>query len=90
MLDNSAGNALGWNPNRAATTFTITEPNAFGSDSSIVIASVCGGLFCGAAVFPCFVSSDLQGTFLVSCQVAPTNGAELHYAITRLPPHLVL
>jgi hypothetical protein len=87
LLDDGVGNALGWNPDGVFTSFTISEPNTFG-DSSIVTASVCSAIFCGGTVFPCFVSPRFQGTFLVSCQVAPTNGAELHYEVTRLSPHI--
>ena len=41
LLDDAAGNALGWNPDGVTTIFKITEPN-IDFDTSYVSATIAG------------------------------------------------
>lgn len=88
LLDNAAGNALGWNPDGEPSTinFAVTEPAiSISHDQSYVTAFV---KFGGA--FPdCVVTSVGGGEFELTCQNPPPDGAELHYVVENLPAHRI-
>jgi hypothetical protein len=94
LLDNTAGNALGWNPDGATQSFEISEPNA-DVDTSYISASVTSSRVAGGGLIslPCTAAPKWPGgnAFTVVCTNgpgSPPNGAELHYIVISLPPHV--
>jgi hypothetical protein len=84
LRDNPAGNAQGWNPNGATTTFEISEPAIGTTDGTYVGINL---KFAGNVV--CIVSGTNTGlSFSLACITAPPETAELHYVVDKLPPHL--
>jgi hypothetical protein len=73
--------APGWNPDGATTTFDINDDAVNNGDNAIIIV---GTEDPGSAV--CSVDNIGLGfdLFRVNCNVAPLNGAELHYAIIQI------
>jgi hypothetical protein len=73
--------APGWNPDGATTTFDINDDAVNNGDNAIIIVGTDDP---GDAV--CSVDNIGLGIdiFRVNCNVAPLNGAELHYAIIQI------
>jgi hypothetical protein len=86
LTDSVASNDLGWNPDGVETLFSIFDTNAVYNEA-IVVVNVCSE-FCGGIPLPCFAGKAFGGSFALDCEVAPPNGAELHYQITVLPAHI--
>jgi hypothetical protein len=84
LLDNAGGNALGWTPDDVASLFAISEPTISDVHSAFPIINVLplGG------DYDCFIDNVLVGSFLVFCNSPPGDGAQLHYVIENLPPHI--
>jgi subtilisin len=88
LRDTAAGNARGWNPDGATTTFIISEPLAgnpsnFGSSATINVEDpVVTDPLCNAG-------QVFGGVISVVCATAPTDGSDLDYTITNLPPNVV-
>jgi hypothetical protein len=72
--------APGWNPNGAATVFGIPDNDA-NDDNSIIIVNTdsANSPICGVD----YADPD-PDKFGVRCDLAPANGAELHYAIIQI------
>jgi hypothetical protein len=92
VLDNAAGNALGWNPDGVDRFFMIAEPEIGTIDSPFFIIEITSGL--GeplSAVQGCEVDghSGMNDVFEIVCEHVPPGGAELHYVVGNLPAHLV-
>jgi hypothetical protein len=89
LHDDDAGHAHGWDPNDASQGFVISDsdidiPNPADTDKTFVdILLVASGLTV------CSVNSIVDGFFSVFCSQGILDGAELHYIITKLPPHLI-
>jgi hypothetical protein len=92
LKDDDAGHAVGWNPGDTST-FNIRDPDAAVSSmtSDSVFISVMSRN--NGAVGACWVSNTVSNTvedfFSVYCSASPDDGSELHYIITKLPPHVV-
>ena len=73
--------APGWNPGGGATSFSISD-GAVNDDDSIIIVNTNsqGDPVCAVDD----VTPTNPDTFFVNCNVAPANGAELHYAIIQI------
>jgi hypothetical protein len=95
LLDNSAGNTLGWNPTGGTFEFVISEPNA-DFDTSHVSASVTASRIGGGSLIgiPCTAASVWPGgnAFTIRCGLSPSNsppdGSELYYLVTSHPAHV--
>ncbi|MEK6970556.1 MAG: hypothetical protein AABW68_02565 [archaeon] len=77
LIDNNAGNELGWSPSGAQSFFGIIEPGITGqSVVSITMDNV------GQSVNACSVLNLAVGsTFTIRCDVAPANGGILNYVV---------
>lgn len=82
LLDDAAGNNLGWNPG-TTNLFTITEPNAKVNESIVLESVIIPG-----GVDECRSSPGADGQFLVVCVGIVPEGSELHYMIVVLPPNV--
>jgi hypothetical protein len=88
LLDNAAGNARGWNPDGATTSFIISErlagnPSDFGSSAIInVNDDVVTDPLCNAG-------QVFGGIISVVCATPPTDGSDLGYTIINLPPNII-
>ncbi|MGH9952337.1 MAG: hypothetical protein ACRD5J_11960 [Nitrososphaeraceae archaeon] len=62
LLDNAAGNALGWNPTGGTFEFVISEPNA-DFDTSYVSASVTASRIGGGSLIgiPLYCGTSMAG-----------------------------
>jgi hypothetical protein len=80
LLDNAAGNALGWNPDGVLTAFDITEPGSLGEFIGYVSAPVRL-----SGVTNCQVGFQTAGEFSMDCEFPPVNGAQLPYVVVNLP-----
>ena len=95
LLDNAAGNALGWNPTGGTFEFVISEPNA-DFDTSYVSASVTASRIGGGSLIgiPGTAAPVWPGgnACTIRCGLSPSNsppdGSELHYLVTSLPAHV--
>ena len=88
LLDNPAGNALGWNPDNVDQQFTISEPAISSTDSAFISIEVDGA----GEFYDCDVlthSLVTPKTFLVGCMNPVDGGSKLHYVVENLPPHVV-
>lgn len=82
LLDNAGGNAQGWNPTGGLADFTITEPAVVSKDTSFVT------IWVSQQTPVCRVYDQDVSGFIVRCDPAPTDGAELQYVIENLPAHV--
>ena len=81
LADDAGGNAAGWNPDGATLIFTVTDGAAsVGANSVISISTGADATVTGA----CFVRTRTATTnFVITCSVAPANGATLQYMIVN-------
>jgi hypothetical protein len=87
VLDDAAGNAVGWNPDGSTTTFFISEPLIDSLDTSYVNLFIYGG---GQIITPdCRPVSFSPGQFVFTCDIAPANFDELQYVVENLPAHII-
>jgi hypothetical protein len=84
LLDDPAGNDLGWNPNGVTTDFTITEI-LFLDESLISINLENADNVCSVDDY--FVLGP-PTRFSIKCVTAPPAGAELHYLLINLSSNL--
>jgi len=82
LMDNAAGNELGWNPDGVTTQFSITDLDILTIDGSYIDASV---EFTGNLVW--IVSAHNGQSFSLACITAPPEESELHYVVEHLPAH---
>jgi hypothetical protein len=92
LSDDAAGNALGWNPNGATTSFVIDETaipqsGAITSFISIIVIDNIGttpeNYFCDVVRL-----TPSAQEFSIACSLPPNEVDELHYVIENLPPHI--
>jgi hypothetical protein len=85
--DSPNGHTVGWDPNGATTTFTITEPAITRFFTSYVGINLqqAGNVVCVVTNIP-----NLGGSFSLACITAPPEDSELHYVVENLPPHVIL
>jgi hypothetical protein len=87
VLDDAAGNAVGWNPDGSTVDFDISESVAVGVDSTYINLYI---YFGGIPITPaCRVITIGTGNFDFHCDSPPPDGSELQYVVENLPPHVV-
>ncbi len=90
LLDNTAGNARGWDPNGVTTDFTITDHDVQtdeeAQDETFVTLMLRDSHSSNAI---CMVNHTDFEHFLMNCTAAPPNDAELHYEIHKLPANRI-
>ena len=89
LKDDAAGHAHGWDPNGATTALVVSD-----SDIDIQNAADLDKTFISILVYlsgqtVCGVNFITDGAFTINCSQGIFDGAELHYVITKLPPHLI-
>jgi hypothetical protein len=87
VLDDAAGNAVGWNPGAAAATeFTISEPAVSGQNTALISIELVTATnhFCDVTSH-----SGTAQSFTIDCSSAPGEGTTLHYIVENLPAHVV-
>ena len=87
LLDDEAGNALGWNPNDVDDLFSISDDTNLGDPIEnvfidMVITNSNGVASCNA------IPTDTPA-FTIVCNEPPPEGAHLNYLITKLPSNVV-
>jgi len=94
LHDDTAGNAKGWTPSGAQFAFEILDSDidksSTGVDSTFVSIVVQDDTDPICAVTHIPLSSIPNPGFRIFCDKAPANGAQLHYEIHKLPPHLIV
>src|SRR5919198_3875259 len=75
LRDNSVGHSRGWDPNGAARTFTISDKCVDPIKSTVLINTK------QANFVVCSVDYLWDEAFEVRCDIAPSNGGELHYIV---------
>jgi hypothetical protein len=87
VLDDAAGNAVGWNPDGSTIDFDISEPAVDNVQTTYVNLYVYGG---GIPNTPdCRPVSLNPGHLDIRCDIPPQPGDELQYVVENLPPHIV-
>lgn len=78
----------GWVPNGIASIFTISDNDVFptGTQADSTFVSVMNRFNDGGG---CTVSHFDPGQFRITCTSAPSDNAQLHYVITKLPANVV-
>jgi hypothetical protein len=91
VLDNAAGNAVGWNP--PANGFTIVEPDlSINPRNPFLIVEVTdfnGNPQEGFACFPTGHVATVRPTFAIVCNEIIPYGFELQYVVGNLSEHTV-
>jgi hypothetical protein len=84
LLDNAAGNAVGWNPDGATTFFTISDTDVSGFHNAFISVTVSFGFDTN---YSCDVvdQGNPSDTFQIQCSSAPANFEALHYVVINLP-----
>ncbi len=83
LHDDTVGNTLGWNPDGFKKAFAISDPDISSAPNSQFVSMMIrseNAVFCSAA------GAD-TGLFVVYCNSAPQNSADINYIITKLPSH---
>ena len=83
LHDDAVGNTLGWNPDGFKKAFAIADPDISSAPNSQFVSMMVrseNAVFCSAA------GAD-TGLFVVYCNSAPQNSADINYIITKLPSH---
>jgi hypothetical protein len=76
LLDDPAGNALGWDPDGATTMFAILASS---------LSSFNDGYVSVLIPAQCRVTAIGEGVFNMICSPAPAINAQLHYLVINLP-----
>jgi hypothetical protein len=87
LLDNPAGNALGWDPDNVDQSFTISEP-AISSDNSAFISIEVRDQPGAHSSCDVVDHSATTKTFSIECEQPVDGGIQLHYVVENLPPHV--
>ena len=94
LHDDTVGNGKGWTPSGAQFAFEILDSDLFtlGTtiDSMFVSIVVQDDTDPICTVTHIGLSSIPNPGFRIFCDKAPANNAQLHYVITKLPPHLLI
>ena len=83
LHDDTVGNTRGWNPDGFKKAFAIADPDISSAPNSQFVSMMIRSqnpVFCSAA------GAD-TGLFVVYCNSAPKNSADINYIITKLPSH---
>lgn len=83
LHDDTVGNTRGWNPDGFKKAFAIADPDISSAPNSQFVSMMVrseNAVFCSAA------GAD-TGLFVVYCNSAPQNSADINYIITKLPSH---
>ena len=83
LHDDTVGNTRGWNPDGSKKAFAIADPDISSAPNSQFVSMMVrseNAVFCSAA------GAD-TGLFVVYCDSAPRNSADINYIITKLPSH---
>jgi hypothetical protein len=84
--DSIDGNSVGWDPNGATLTFTITDSAVISSNqafvSVIVDAPGTPNLFCDTV-------EQREGAFVVTCFSPPPNFSVLDYILVNRPSTII-
>jgi hypothetical protein len=83
LHDDTVGNTRGWNPDGFKKAFAIADPDISSAPNSQFVSMMIrseNAVFCSAA------GAD-TGLFVVYCNSAPQNSADINYIITKLPSH---
>jgi hypothetical protein len=83
LHDDTIGNTRGWNPDGFKKAFAIADPDISSAPNSQFVSMMVrseNAVFCSAA------GAD-TGLFVVYCNSAPQNSADINYIITKLPSH---
>ena len=83
LHDDTVGNTRGWNPDGSKKAFAIADPDISSAPNSQFVSMMIRSenpVFCAAA------GAD-TGLFVVYCDSAPRNSADINYIITKLPSH---
>ena len=83
LHDDTVGNTRGWNPDGSKKAFAISDPDISSAPDSQFVSMMIRSenpVFCAAA------GAD-TGLFVVYCDSAPRNSADINYIITKLPSH---
>ena len=83
LHDDTVGNTRGWNPDGSKKAFAIADPDISSAPNSQFVSMMVrseNAVFCSAA------GAD-TGLFVVYCNSAPQNSADINYIITKLPSH---
>ena len=83
LHDDTVGNTRGWNPDGFKKAFAIADPDISSAPDSQFVSMMVrseNAVFCSAA------GAD-TGLFVVYCNSAPQNSADINYIITKLPSH---
>jgi hypothetical protein len=86
LVDDTAGNTAGWDPNGSTKLFTITESSIVhtGTKMSVVAISLNDNDFSLGSIPTCSVVQITEvsdGSFKIGCNNPPTNGAVLGYVV---------
>ncbi|MGI0044999.1 MAG: hypothetical protein ACRD47_14935, partial [Nitrososphaeraceae archaeon] len=84
LLDNLAGNALGWNPDGVTTAFNIDDPAVSGIDTAFIVVEALSGV----TNLNCDTTGQTEDRFPFRCSTAPPNDDELNYVVINLPSHM--
>ena len=92
LLDDGLGNARGWNPNGMIDFFQISEPEVSGPSGDAIFFNIevrtPGTSAMTTKGRETTAHNALTNTFNIRCFNPPPIGAELHYVIGKLPPHI--
>jgi hypothetical protein len=83
LHDDTVGNTRGWNPDGFKKAFAIADDDISSAPNSQFVSMMIrseNAVFCSAA------GAD-TGLFVVYCNSAPKNSADINYIITKLPSH---
>ena len=88
LMDVPEGHAMGWNPNGSKKSFLIEDGDLNGNSDSNMVTLYIGGseLYRDCHVDSVFPSHSF---FTITCGVPPNDTSQLHYMITKLPPHVI-
>jgi hypothetical protein len=90
LFDDTAGHALGWDPNGVTTDFTIEDHDVQIDEEAVdqtFVTLMLRNSHTSNAV--CMVNHTDFEFFLMNCIGAPPNGAQLHYEIHKLPANRI-
>jgi hypothetical protein len=86
LLDNAAGNALGWIPDGSVDNFVITEPAVSAKNTGFVDFALTNNQ---GGSNNCQVTDLFEGGFRLECGIPPQDmSSQLHYVVENLPAHI--
>jgi len=87
VLDNAAGNLVGWDPDGVVAVFEIAEPLAAAGSTSSAIINIDSTVVADPV---CSASQVFNGQIEIFCTSPPADGSTLDYTVTNVSPvHLV-